>query len=132
MNLIVGLGAPFGQSTSSVCFLSVQANVASYFFPRSTGITRLVTLFFANRKCSPSPPVLLSTVVGSPPLSFLLRHDTRSHSRTIFVSQPSGVERATVISFVCAAHSSSLGTGDRVAGMSLGRPSLPILCSSFG
>src|SRR5436309_2849457 len=37
----------------------------------------------------------------------------RSHSRTIFVSQPSGVEWRTVTSLVTASHSARVGTAER-------------------
>lgn len=88
-------------------------------------MTTLVTLFLANRYVSPVAPALLSTLTASPPLLFLPWHDTWSHSRTIFVEQPRGLERATVISRGTAFHSARLGTTDRVAGMSIGRPSGP-------
>src|SRR5688572_6181402 len=84
--------------------------------PFTNGQTRLVSLLPGNTNVSPRPPPLLMvTFVGSPPVSFLPRHDTRSHSRTIFVSQLSFVDPLTVTSFA-AFHSSVVGTADRPFG----------------
>ena len=65
------------------------------------------------------------TACGAPPVLVLPRQDTRNHSRSILVSQLSGVERATEISRVTEFHSPSVGTAEREAGMSAGSPSLP-------
>src|SRR5262245_42517091 len=50
------------------------------------------------------------TVIGTPPVSFLPRHETRNQSRTIFVSHLSADEPLTVTS-PTRFHSSSEGTG---------------------
>src|SRR4051794_34647350 len=55
------------------------------------------------------------TPLGSPPVSFLPLHETRSHSRTILVSQLSLLEPLTPTS-LAEVHSSIVGTTERPLG----------------
>src|SRR5579862_6420847 len=60
------------------------------------------------------------------------RHETRSHSRSIFVSQPSSDEWRRVISLGTAFQSATDGGGEPGGGITAGRPSLAIAPSAAG
>ena len=69
------------------------------------------------------PVVAPMSIMNGVPLAGLERHDTRSHSRSIFVSQLSAVDPRTVTSRGTAFHSAMLGGDDPGAGISAGSPS---------
>lgn len=102
----------------------VHPKLTSQVEPRRTGVTTLVTPPLEEKNVSAPQPLVLFTLSGVPPLLFLPRHETRSHSRTILVSHPSGVDRRTEIS-PTAFHSATVGGADLAWGISAGSPSGP-------